>query len=445
MTGAHHAIRAEGLILGRPDDAKPVIEHADLVVRPGECVLIEGPTGAGKTTLLRGLAGLDGVERRAGQLRVGDRTALLGQHIETQLLCSTVGEEVALALCDRRERPAVVAERTRHALARVGLEHLSRREVDVLSAGEKQRTVLAALLALDPEVLLLDEPCSALDQPARRMLAGTLSALARRGTAIVVAEHAPEDLASVCSRRLTLEKGHLRETLAVPPAHSAAPLIERVGEELRVHPGQPVLLEPAKSPGWAPQGLLPIRARERVLVTGPNGAGKSTQLRALALHGAGHLPRSRRARRAPPGDVALVLQEPRRALSARTASDEVAFALVRRGVQPAPCRARVDTLLARFGLLEHANRSPLRLSFGQQHRLALAAALATGPRLLLLDEPFAGLDRAARSSLLSVLADEQRSHGTAIVFASHDRSPLAAWCDRVVDLATPGEELEECP
>jgi energy-coupling factor transporter ATP-binding protein EcfA2 len=135
--------------------------------------------------------------------------------------------------------------------------------------------------------------------------------------------------------------------------------------------------------------------------------------------------------------VALVIQEPRRALFARTAAEEIGFSLVRRGWSRAQREARVEELLLRFDLQDCAERSPLRASFGQQHRLAIAAALAARPALALLDEPFAGLDGAGRHALLRILADEQRASSTAYVLASHDRAPLDRWCDRVIELPAP--------
>jgi energy-coupling factor transporter ATP-binding protein EcfA2 len=144
--------------------------------------------------------------------------------------------------------------------------------------------------------------------------------------------------------------------------------------------------------------------------------------------------RAGRARASRPGEIAFVIQEPHRGLFARSVALEVGFSLARRRVPRSVRRDRVRELLARFDLLALAERSPHRLSFGQQHRLCLAAAFAAWPKLVLLDEPFSGLDTTARTALLDFLAEEQARNGTTLVLASHDREPLEQWSDRVIEL-----------
>lgn len=397
------ALSARGLSLARAGAGAPLLERLDLTLAPGECVLLEGATGSGKSTLLRALAGLGGVEPRAGSVERRARTALLLQHVETQLLCPGVAEEVGLGLPADLDVSAR-AGRVDAALGAVGLAGFEAREVDELSVGQRQRVVLAALLALEPGILLLDEPFAALDAAARRALVAIVDERKRRGTAFFVAEHAPRELLGVVDRRLRVEGGRLH---AEPAPGPGPPAVET--------------MEPVEAP--PPARLDALAPGDRVLLTGPNGSGKSFHLRALARQ------------QTPRGPVALVLQEPRRALFARTVRDEVAFGLARRAeLPPGPREARVDGLLERFGLHALADRSPRRLSFGQQHRLAIAAALAPRPAVVLLDEPFAGLDAGAREALLRVLADEQAESGSSCLLASHDREPLDRWCARVTAL-----------
>jgi energy-coupling factor transport system ATP-binding protein len=407
------------LSLGRPGTSAPLLVDASLSLGAGECVLLEGATGSGKSTLLRALAGLRGVERRAGRIESDGAVTLLLQHVETQLLCTTVGEEVALGLRQRGLAAPRVEARVREVLSAVGLADCVDREVDTLSAGQKQRVLLAALLATGPRVLLLDEPSSALDATARLALARLLGEHKARGMALLVAEHRSDWLEGLVDRRLVIAGGQLREGFRA--ARPTGP-----GRRARSHPA-PATAERAAG----------LRRGERVLVTGPNGSGKSSWLRARV-----RLAESQGGRRQRPGALALVIQEPRRSLFARTAAEEVEFSLARRGLARAARRARARELLSRFDLLPFAEISPLRLSYGQQHRLAIAAALAPRPSLLLLDEPFAGLDPAGRRALLALLALEQAGTGATLVVSSHDPEPLAGWCDRVVDL-TGGPERGE--
>ncbi len=400
---------ASGLSLARDPDDAAILEAIDLAVRGGECLLLEGSTGAGKSTLLRGLAGLPGVFRIAGDLERRGPVALLGQHVDTQLLCPTVGEEVALGLRGHALPDEVVGARVERALRDVGLVGFAPRETDSLSAGQRQRVALAALLALEPQTLLLDEPMSSLDPPSRRRLAGILDRSKRAGTGIVVAEHAVAELLPVADRFLRIEEGRLIED--GPRLPGALRSKSTVGEEIPL-----------------PDALDALPASTRLLITGPNGIGKSTRLRALARAGSAR------------GPVSLVIQEPRRGLFARTVRDEVGFGLDRLAADPGEREARIDALLRDFALEGAADRSPRRLSFGEQHRLAIAASLASRPAFLLLDEPFAGLDAAARETLLATLERTQRGSGVGIVIASHDRDPLDEWCARVVDLGREGVE-----
>jgi energy-coupling factor transport system ATP-binding protein len=415
----------------------------DLELRAGECAVLTGPTGCGKSTLLRAIAGvLPSGGRLAGRCAVAGRCVLLFQNVETQLLFTTVDEEVASGPLHAGVAPQEVRRRVAEALAQVGLGGFERRAVDTLSAGEKQRVVLAALLALDPAVLLLDEPTSALDEPARERLAFVLAKLRQRGHSIVVADHLLEPFRELADRCWLLKESSLTQAPACPPEAPAPPgppppleraaldavLCEGLGVQDAI--GRP-LLEAAS---------LRVRRGERVLLAGPNGSGKTTLLRAIA----GLLPPSTgRISRAPaaragdgaaPGGIGFLFQSPQRNLFERTARDEVAFTLRRMGRPQQEVRRRVEEVLDLCGLAAQCDRSPLRLSFGEQHRVALASVLAPEPALLLLDEPFSGLDPEARLRLLDVLACEQERCGSALLIAVHDERPLSRWAHRCLHL-----------
>jgi energy-coupling factor transporter ATP-binding protein EcfA2 len=258
-----------------------------------------------------------------------------------------------------------------------------------------------------------------LDATSRGRLVEILVRLKEQGVAILLAEHDALPGGAWVDRTLSIADGRVCE--GADRVRTGAPTrIPAPGAEAAI---ASVALE----------GILPLRRGERVLVTGPNGSGKSTWLARVARE---QTP-SRGAMRERSG-TSWVMQEPRRQLGARSVGAEVAFALRRHGVSRGETRRRTHELLGAFLLAAVADRSPLRLSFGQQHRLAFAAALATRPALLLIDEPFAGLDPGARVQLLAALALEQSATGTAIVVASHDRDPLARWCHRSVGIEDVG-------
>jgi energy-coupling factor transport system ATP-binding protein len=315
--------------------------------------------------------------------------------------------------------------------------------VDALSAGEKQRVVLAALLALDPTVLLLDEPTSALDEPARERLAHVLAGLKRRGHAIVVADHVLDPFRELADRCWLMKEGNLTRAPACPPeahaAHGPPPALEHTAPDALHCEGLGV--KDASGRRLLEAVSFRLRRGERVLLSGLNGSGKTTLLRVIAgllPPSEGRVFRARCSRAgggAAPGETAFLFQSPQRNLFERTAHDEVAFALRRMGLPQQALQRRVAQVLELCGLGAQCDRSPLRLSFGEQHRVALASVLAPEPSLLLLDEPFSGLDPEARLRLLEALAREQRRCGSAVLIAVHDERPLEGWAHRCLHLA----------
>jgi energy-coupling factor transport system ATP-binding protein len=440
-------LRAAGLCVTYPGSSRWALGALDLELAPGECLVLAGRSGSGKSTLLRALAGvLPPGARCHGRVECRGRPALLFQNVETQLLFTTVEEEVASGLPAAAREAAHRSRRVAAALEDVGLSGFEARAVDALSAGEKQRTVLAALLAAEAAVLLLDEPTSGLDDRGRRRLAAVLTGLKRRGHALLVADHCVEPFREVADRRARLKEGEL--VPAPPPEAWAESFLPGPPPDL-AHPQDVAVCERVRVSDAAGGALLretSLRARrgERLLVTGHNGSGKTTLLRVLAgltqaSGGRVRVPAAPRRER-PRGGVGLLFQNPQRNLFERTVAEEIAFGLRRLGWPRSSVRRRVEELLDLCDLAPHRDRSPLRLSFGEQHRVALASVLAPEPALLLLDEPFSGLDPEARGRLLDGVAREQARLGAAVVVASHDPRPLDAWCHACLRLSAEGPD-----
>ena len=418
--------------------AAPALSGLDLELARGQCLCLGGASGSGKSTLLLAAQGLLSQGRRQGEIALappeagGVAAGLVFQNAETQLLCTTVEDEVAFG----PQNLGLLAGEVRRRLARVlvdcGLEHLGGRNVEELSAGQKQRLALAAVLAMDPPLLLLDEPSAQLDAEGRRALVAALDRLKARGGSLLVADHNLEAFAGLADRVAWLDGGRLvwRRPAALagaPDSGQASPPPEQVvlqARGLRVDgPGGPVL-----------EGLdLSLRQGELVHIQGPNGAGKSTLLRCLAglirpqagavsLAGLGR-PRPGRLL----GSLALLFQNPQCQLFEARVGQEVGFSPRRQGLDRAQTARRVDEALALCELTDLAGRSPLALSFGEQHRVALASLLASRPRVLLCDEPFAGLDPAQRRRLLARLRRLRDHLGATVVIASHDPLPWPGW------------------
>lgn len=208
--------------------SKPhVLENISFRVERGEAVGIIGPNGAGKSTLCRALnglvphfyggrmsgrvyvAGMDTLKHTVAELAT--RVGLVFQEPETQLsgLALTVEDEISFGLAMLGYPKDVIKERTMEAIEKVGLQGLERRSPFELSGGQQQRLAIATVLAMRPEVIVLDEPTSQLDPIGKAQVFDVLKELLRDGATIVVAEHEIEELATFTNRMLLLDNGRV--------------------------------------------------------------------------------------------------------------------------------------------------------------------------------------------------------------------------------------------
>jgi energy-coupling factor transporter ATP-binding protein EcfA2/energy-coupling factor transporter transmembrane protein EcfT len=335
------------------------------------------------------------------------------------------------------------------------------RSPHTLSCGEQQRVALAGVLALQPRILVLDEPFAFLDVAGARQLRQQLRQLHEAGITVIVAEHRLNDLTDLASRMLVLHQGRLvadgtpDQVLAgpvtdwgleppgglpvspLPVAVTSTPVIEWDNVEY-LREGRPVLRGAS----------LSVAPGEIVALLGANGSGKSTLLR----HGNGLLRAQGGTVRVlgqavgqrPVAEIAhhvgLVMQQPAHMLFAPTVRAELAAGpRALRRHDPAWCAQ----LSERFGLNPLLDRPPHTLSVGEQRRLAIAAVLGSRPQALLLDEPTAGQDATARAELRALLR-ECADEGVAIVVATHDPHWARSLCQRWV-LLTEGQIVVEHP
>jgi energy-coupling factor transporter ATP-binding protein EcfA2 len=431
--------------------AQPALRDVSLRLDGGEVVALLGPSGSGKSTLLRAFAGLvphfhggrfEGRVEVAGRdTRTSRPAALAGvvatlfQDPEEQVVLTNVTREVAFGLENIGVDPFEIVPRALGALSDVGAGSLAGRNTHELSGGELQRVCLASALALEPQLLLLDEPTSQLDEDGADEL---LALAAASGAAVVLSEQRPERALAVSTRVVFLDEGRVELDAPVADArewlgHHRPAWVEAPDWRSPSPAGEDVCRLDRVSYAYGPERMavqdvdLAVRRGEIVVLRGPNGSGKTT----VAKLAAGLLDPAR-GRVGRTGRAALLLQDPGRYVVRDRAVAEV-------GLGVGGDRRRATAALAAVGLSGHASRHPRDLSSGERERLALAAVLVTRPDLLVLDEPTRGVDPQRKRELAKLLLDEAPSRGTLVV--THDPTFATMVADRVVSLGHEREPL----
>jgi energy-coupling factor transport system ATP-binding protein len=449
------------------------VRGLDLRIEDGEHVLLLGASGAGKSTLLQALAGLldpAGGGESEGELlvrghapaRARDETAILFQDPETQLVMARAGDDVAFGLenrCVPRDR---IWPRVHAALAAVAFPYPADRRTDALSGGEKQRLAIAGAIALEPRLLLLDEPTANLDPEGAADVRTLLAALGaeRRRTMILVEHHVAEALALIdrvvviAAGAGVIAEGPPAEVFAregtrlaelgvwVPGSAPLPPSRGRIDHGALLASGRDLAFRYPGAQTWAVDDSdIDVTAGEAIALTGPNGSGKSTlalllagllrPMRGSALLGgddAWRLPARRLVSR-----VGTVFQDPEHQFVTGRVDAELAIGPRRVGRSELEAKNIATALLERLRLSHLAAANPFTLSGGEQRRLSVATALATSPALLVLDEPTFGQDRRTYTELVSLLS-AHRDSGGALVFATHDADLVTALADRTLEL-----------
>lgn len=415
-----------------PGSDRLVIRNASLTMRPGECHCITGPTGSGKSTLLMAIRNLlpeNGKMR--GAIQVNGRkdrqdVGMLLQNPESQILTRSLGAEVAFGLENACVRPEEMAPRVRSALAETGLLHPLGLRPENLSMGQKYRLILAAHLVMNPRLLLLDEPSAQLDTAGLEKLKDILAHLKTAGIGILICEHRPSALAPLIDHYWHLDASGTMKSAAGPSMDPdiipSSPV--NFSDERIVAEAEDLNMEYDDRAVWS-DAAFTIPSGRVTVVYGENGSGKTTLLRCLTGFVKPASGRLRVFDKKPSpavlrGRAGILFQNPSKQLFENTVFDEVAFSLKRAAEKQV--KQKTIRSLTRCGIADLANRSPHTLSFGQKHLVALAAVTAANPELLLLDDPFAGLDATYTVKICDVLFRLSRQNDTAIVLACHQQA-----------------------
>lgn len=477
---------------------RPALSALSLRIERGERFGIIGESGSGKSLTALAIASLlpdtaevegdiafDGAplpadERAMARLR-GKRIGMVFQEPMTALNpLMRVGEQIEEAMRLAEGAQSTIIELP-SLLQEVGLEpaHGSRYPHQ-LSGGQRQRVMIAMALASQPDLMIADEPTSALDVITQRMVLELIRDICqRRRMTLLFISHDIRAVAALCDRVAVLHRGRLvelgqtQEVLARPTEAYTQKLLAATKVQPRPQRaaavGEPLLRVEHLTRAFRRNGLLhwgekpllavndvtfEIGTGECLALVGPSGCGKTTLGRmivGLDIASAGRmnfagtayrgadLPASRRA------DLSLVFQDPFGSFNPRLTiaqSLEEPLGLVR-GLSAMERVTRIAEAIISVGLeTTMTQRYPHEFSGGQRQRLAIARALVTRPRLVILDEPVSALDVSVRGEVLALLARLQAEHDLTYLIISHDLDMVAAMADRVLVMEA-GHIVEE--
>lgn len=494
------ALQVEHLTYRYRTRDQAALRECTFCAHAGQIILVAGASGCGKTTLMRCINGLiprsytggdlSGAIRILGRdptnLRLAEISRMVGtvlQDPEKQIVGSYVLTEVAFGLENLGLPREEILARVDQTLAFLGISHLRERETTALSGGEKQKVAIAGVLAMEPDIVLLDEPLASLDPVSARETLRLVRRLADAGKSVLLIEHRVEDVLGILradDAALFLEEGEqlyfgdvpgflevarpgdvklpaplalakLKSTdgiagqvpAVLPPRpvadHSASPLIEFEGVNFGYDSERPVLHDIR----------LAVYPGDVIAVLGPNGAGKSTLVKhaiRLLRPASGTVriegrPTTRLTTAQTARTVGYVFQSPTHMLFAPTVREELAFGPRNLGFPPDVIARNVRASLEIVDLVGYEERAPLALSFGQQRRVGIAAILAMQSKVLAMDEPTAGQDLKHYTQFMDAIMGMPFR---AILFITHDVDLAVRYANRVL-LVAEGRILADGP
>jgi energy-coupling factor transporter ATPase len=486
-------------------NAKPVLKGINLEIKKGEFILLTGPTGCGKSTLLKCMNGIiphessgemhgsvliNGIETKSSSMKeVSQHAGLVFQSPDDQIFSTVVEDEVAFGPENLLLSGEEIEKRIEYSLKAVGMLEHRNSATNALSGGQKQRICIASVLAMQPSVLLLDEPISQMDPKGADEVLRVIKKLnSEINLTIVMVEHRIHDAAHLVDRIIIMNEGEI--VLSQPPKEAfknvdifkklglrlpeTVELFHRLGIEgvpltveetagkihmKKIHGNNnqnhnhnnnlpiidrsdPVISVKDVWSGYEKNNVvlkginLKIAKGERVALMGNNGSGKST----LLLHFAAMLKPDkgevkilgRDIKSTSPytfaGKVGIVFQNPDLMLFCDTVKDEASFGPENLGYSKEDINSNVSKALRAMTLESLSCEAPHSLSKGQRLRAAVASILSTTPELLLLDEPTTGQDKIHIEEMMKHFLDSKKT----LVFCTHDIENAIKFSSRVI-------------
>lgn len=497
---------------------KNTLSNVSFNLNQGESLLLLGPSGCGKSTLTFCLNGLyprelDG--QMDGNIFINGKKAIdflpgeLSQQVgvvfqdpDTQFCMLTVEDEIAFGLENIMVPQAMMEDKIDHALALVHMLDFKRETITSLSGGQKQKLALACILALEPSLLILDEPTANLDPVASKDLIQTINRLKKKiHCSLIIIEHQLDGWTELAERCLLLNRngetfydGLLRNAIKYnfPELESQGIWLPKVTQYLLQHVTKipsnvPLTLEDfsnqmdlwktidwqtdkqtgneehalmldARNISWRTKNKQIIQdvslkffQGEFVAIVGANGSGKTSLSRIIAgiqkpttgtvyVKGKSIKDWKESYLR---NEIGYVFQNPEHQFVMNTVFDEAAFSLRVKGISEDDVREKVEAILDVCGLTMFKQEHPYSLSQGQKRRLSVATMIVDSQEMLLLDEPTFGQDANSNQELMNLL-QTRFYNGTSIVMITHDMEIVHRYATRVI-VINEGEIVKDCP
>ncbi|MHA1614302.1 MAG: ABC transporter ATP-binding protein [Candidatus Thorarchaeota archaeon] len=498
------------------------LKGINLEIEKGEFVTIMGPTNAGKTTLalcLNGLidysipgeikgkvtvAGINTSENKVSD--ISKKVGLIFQDPESQFISMSVEEDIAFGLINLGIPLDVIRDRTKSVVKLVELEKYLKKPPQDLSGGEKQRAAIASVLAMEPEILILDEPDSMIDPIGKQKIFALIRKLKEtKDVTVILISHLSEEVCKYSDRVMLLSDGKIQLTGTPGQFFSNIDILKKNGvfspqvteifqgigctsaNEIptTLDKGFPPILQQLQAKNFTgavidknhsaragkdsflvvdglsfsyadgTQALanidLTINSGEFVAVVGPNGSGKTTlckHFNGLLLPSSGSVViGGMDTRTASISDIATnvgyAFQNPDHQISRFTVEEEVGFGPKHLGLDEKEIARRTDHWIEFFGFGDIRKENPFFLSKAQRMNLAVAGTLAMEPHMLVVDEPTTGMDRKQMHDVLSMLK-HLNELGTTVVIVTHEVWLIAEFAQRVI-LMSKGKKIADGP
>lgn len=463
-----------------------ILKKINLDVRQGELLLVTGHSAAGKTTLALAMAGIlhheiggkiegdiifknRNIKNFNGMKELSRHIGMVFDDAESQLIFTSVEEEILSGLENRGYSKKELVYRLEEVMEFCEISHLRSRAPHTLSGGQKQKVALAATLALDTEVLILDEATAELDTKAVRRIFSILKLLKEAGKTIIIIDHNIDDFLEIGDRVVLLEKGRIKaikspadfstSSLAASPLTSEQEISKTDRQAIYMPHNKGKDMQPVISVRNLTQRYgevlaldsvdLEIYPGELVAVLGENGSGKTTLVKhfngLLRPYSGTVIVKGLETSKTPVNELVkhtgLVFQNPDNMLFEDTVEAEIAFGLNNINIEGLEAKKAISDSLELVNLGEKLRVFPRNLSRGERQKLAVACVIAMKPELIVLDEPTTGLDAEESDSMMQLIRKLQQE-GHTIVMVTHNMQIVKDHAKRVIRMAA-GKIIED--